>query len=213
MSATEKHTASDLVEAVKRQRAAKPELARQKRQRVGQQADGNVHAVKRASPPSRVQEAAAAHEVVWPTVKRHVRASTLPAIPPPPGYQLKYVRRDDRSRGDNANLLRHLREGWVVAKQAMFPLQNLPTTRLAQHGEVIGNDDSILMICTIEKAADRIHKIRDKTAQATRGVHEDNNLRNVVTPQMPLVQDVMNSRPQFHRMRKKVEPAGDEADE
>lgn len=215
MAATPKAQATDILEAVQRQRAAKPELARQKRQRVGHKADGGIHAVKRAQTPSRVQEGGDVHEIEWPTVKRHVRASALPAIVPPPGYQLKYVRRDNRSRGDNANLLRHLHEGWVVARASMFKLQHLPTTRIAGHGEVIGNDDSILMICTIEKAAERIRGIREKTANATRGVHEDNNLRNVVTPQMPLVREVMNSSAQFHRMRKKqAVPADDEgADE
>lgn len=214
MSTNPKATASDITEAVKHQRAAKPELARQARQRVGKTADGDVHAVSREQTMSRVQEAGDVHEVEWPTVKRHVRASTLPAIAPPPGYHVRYVRRDDRVRGDNANFLRYLREGWVVARQAMFSRANLPTTRIASHGDVIGNDDSILMICTIENAADIIRQDREKTALATRGVHEDNNLRNVVTPQMPLVKEVMNSSSQFHRMRKRnASPAADEADE
>lgn len=214
MSTNPKATAADISEVVKRQRAAKPELARQKRQRVGQKADGDIHAVSRAQVPSRVQEAADAHEIEWPTVKRHVRASTLPGIKPPPGYHVKYVRIDHRVRGDNANFIRHKAEGWVVATKRMFPNANLPTTRIASHGEVIGNDDSILMICTIENAADRLRKVRDKTAQAMRGVRENNDLRQVVTPQMPLVKEVMNSSSQFHRMRKRsAEPAGDEADE
>lgn len=214
MSTNPKATAADLKEAVHRQRAAKPEIVKQRKEGRGKQADGNVHAVTRVKAPSRTQEAADATNVEWPTAKRHVRASTLPAIEAPPGYSIRYVRRDDRARGDNANFLKALREGWVVARQGMFPQANLPTTRIASHGDVIGNDDSILMVCTIEMEADRIHTDRQRTAAATRGVHSDNNLRNVVTPQMPLVKEVMNSSPQFHRMRKRnAEPAGEVAEE
>lgn len=204
----ERATAQDIIEAVRRQRQAAPELAKQKRQRTAHQADGDIHAVSRATKPSLTQDAAAAHEVQWPTSKRYVRASTLPAIEPPPGYHIRWARISDKTRHDQAGLMRYLREGWVPARPAMFKQQHLPTTRIAQHGDVIGNDDSILMICTIDMHADHLAQNRSRTQRATQGIHADNNLANVVTPQMPLVENVNRVKSQLHRLRK-VQPAAE----
>lgn len=205
-------TQREVSEVVRRQQQSKAELAKQKKNRVGQKADGGVHAVDRQVTSSRVQEAEDLHEVEMPTVKRFVRASSLPAITPPPGYSLKWVRRDQKVRGDGANLLKHIRQGWVVARTKMFKQKDLPTTHHTNHGEVIGNDDNILMIATIEMVADRQAKNKIRQDTATRAVHEDSGLQTVAGGAMPLVENTLRSQAGFMRgRRRQAVPAGDEA--
>lgn len=202
----------EMSEVVRKQREARAELAKQKKNRVGQTADGGIHAVDRSVAPNRIREAEDAHDIVWPTTKRYVRASSLPGITPPPGYSVKWVRRDHRVRGDSANFLKHVRLGWVPAVTKMFKQKDLPTTHLTKHGDVIGNDDMILMVHTIEFVADRQVQNRTRQNTATRAVNEDSGLQSAVTSAMPLVENTLRSQSGLMRgRRRQVEPAGDEA--
>lgn len=202
---------SELSEIVRRQKAAKPKLQKDRLQRVGQKADGNVHAVDRTVVQSRNHEAEEVHEVEMPTAKRYVRASSLPGLEPPSGYSIKYVRRDNKVRGDCANLIKHLSEGWSVARKSMFKRRDLPTTRIASHGECIGNDDTVLMIATIEMVADRNAQNKNRQNHATRAVHDDSGLQSVVGGNMPLVENTLRSQSGFMRGRRNraVQPASD----
>lgn len=203
-------TQREVSEVVRRQQQAKVELAKQKRNRVGKQADGGVHAVDRTVSTSRIQDSEDLHELEMPTVKRYVRASSLPGVAPPSGYSVKWVRRDQKVRGDSGNLLRHIQQGWVVARTKMFKQKDLPTTHHTKHGEVIGNDDTILMIHTIEMVADRQLKNKTRQATATRAVHEDSGLQSAVSSAMPLVENTLRSQAGFMRgRRRQAEPAGD----
>lgn len=207
-------SARELQEVVRRQQQAKGVIAKQKKLNVAKPADGGVHAVDRTVAPNRVREAEDAHDIVWPTTKRYQRSSSLPAITPPPGYSVKWVRRDNKVRGDGANFLKHIREGWVPAVNRMFKQKDLPTTHLTKHGEVIGNDDTILMVNTIEFVSDRQAGNKDRQSKATRAVHEDSGLQSAVSTAMPLVENTLRSQAGFMRgKRRRAEPAGDVGDE
>lgn len=169
---------NQILEGVKRRASNKAERANQKRDRAGDAtADGGVHAIEHTVRRSRKQEAAAAKHVVKPPRRRWQRASTLPAMPELPGYHLEYVRRDNRNRGDHANLLAHIRSGWETCKVTDFDDDNLPTVQIAKHGDVIGNDDTILMKIHEDLWAEREAEYAGARDLATKAI-------NVKTPKL-----------------------------
>src|SRR5271163_488098 len=148
-----------------------PEFARQARNRTHKPADGGIHAVKRTVGKSRMQEAAATTNVVTPPAKRWMRASALPAFPPPPGCHHEWVRRDNRNRGDSENLVAHLSEGWDFCRRSDYPGRHVPIiASLSNYGELIGNDSSILMKSPLELKQERDEYYRNRRDKATRAV-------------------------------------------
>ena len=179
-----------VVEESIRREQAKPERAKQKRERVGDRsADGEVHAIKHTVHTSRKQEAAAAKEVAKPPRRRWQRPSTLPAMPDLPGYHVEYVRRDNRYRGDHANLSAHLRSGWDICLKSDYPAEHLPTVQIASHGEVIGNDDTVLMKIHEDLWAERQAYYEDARDAATRAINQRFPRLDVEHPDMPLFKD------------------------
>lgn len=199
------------------QRAADvaPQIARQQRERRGQRADGDLHAVDNSNTLSRVQQADEAREVPRPEVKRRWKpASHLPAIKNPPGYSLKWVRRDGRDRGDCRGLAKYLQEGWEFARKEDFPKRSLPTQPLSGYGETIGNGDMVLMKLDEDLLAQRNEHYQGKRDTATYAVEkgslgETSNL-------MPAQRPRRSSRTEFVRFRKRrpdaIEVASDEDD-
>jgi hypothetical protein len=179
-----------------------PEFARQARNRSSKKADGGIHTVKRAVGKSRAQEAAETTEVAMPPRKRWVRASALASLPPPPGYHLEWVRRDNRNRGDSENLVAHLSEGWEFARKSDFPGKYVPTQKVADHGELIGNDSSILMKLPLELKQQRDQYYRERRDRSTKAVGmPDPSPEGVSHPDMPIVEDVNKART-VHRQSK-----------
>lgn len=175
---------------------AAPELAKQLRDRVRQKsADGDIHAVKHAVPArSRKHEVAKSKTIAnKPPRRRWQRASTLPAMPPLPGYHLEYVRRDNRNRGDGANLSAHLRSGWEIAKLSDFDIEALPTVQIAGLGDVIGNDDTVLMKIDEETWAERSEYYDTERDAATRAVNSPIPHLDVSHQHMPIVDAVNKS--------------------
>lgn len=173
-----------------RAKANAPEFAKQARNRSHKSADGGIHAVKRAVGKSRVQEAAATTEVARPPQKRWMRASALPSFPPPPGYYLEWVRRDNRNRGDAENLVAHLQEGWEFARKSDFPGKHVPTQKSSDHGELIGNDSSVLMKLPLELKQQRDAYYREKRDRSTAAVGSPNPAPEGVShAAMPIVED------------------------
>lgn len=152
--------------------AARPELAKQVRQRARHKADGGIHAVKRTIAKSRVQEAATVTEVDRGPEKRWAPSSALPAMPPLEGFHVEWVRRDNRNRGDHANIIAHLEEHWEFAKKTDWPGKFLPTQRLTDYGEVIGNDSSILMKIPNRLYAQRAAHYNTKRDKTTRQINK-----------------------------------------
>ena len=190
-----KVSSATINETARRAAEAAPEFARQARNRSRKGADGDIHAVKRTVGKSRVQEAAATKEVAAPPRKRWMRASALPSFPPPPGYYLEWVRKDNRNRGDNENLVAHQQEGWEFARKTDFPGQHVPTQKTSDHGELIGNDSSVLMKLPLELKQQRDQYYRDRRDRSTRAVGEKNPAPEGVSHSaMPIVEDENQTR-------------------
>lgn len=184
-----------------------PEFARQARNRSHKKADGGIHAVKRAVGKSRVQEAAQTTEVARPPQKRWMRASALANFPPPPGTHLEWVRRDNRNRGDSENLVAHLSEGWDFARKSDFPGRHVPTQRVSDYGELIGNDSSVLMKLPLEMKQQRDEYYRDRRDRSTRAVGELNPAPEGVShPAMPIVEDENKVRTAMRRAQARRAP-------
>ena len=187
---TSKLSSSTINETARLATERAPEFARQARNRSRKSSDGGIHAVKRSVGKSRVQEAAASKEVAKPPEKRWMRASALPSFPPPPGYYLEWVRRDNRNRGDSENLVAHLSEGWEFAVKRDFPGKHVPTQSISGHGECIGNDSSILMKLPLELKQQRDQYYRERRDRSTKAVGEKNPAPEGVSHEsMPIVED------------------------
>lgn len=179
--------AKSIIDAqIKRDEAA-PELAKQIRENNRKAADGGIHAIDRQFHQSRKQEAAVAKSVVKPPRKRWVRSSTLPGMQSLPGYYLEYVRRDNRNRGDHANLSAHLRSGWDFARRSDFDDDHLPTISLTTYGEVIGNDDTILMKLPDESWAERNAEYEGKRDAITDAINQRTPHLDISHAAMPIV--------------------------
>ena len=177
-----------ILEAATQRRQKDVERAKQTRDRVADRsADGGVRRISHTIHTSRKQDAAAAKEVERPAKKRRwQRASTLPAMPDLPGYHVEYVRRDNRHRGDHANLSAHLRSGWELARASDFELANLPTISIATHGEVIGNDDTVLMKIEEDMWAERNAEYDGVRDAATRAINRKVPTLDVQHPSLPV---------------------------
>lgn len=179
---------------------AEPELAKQLRERNRKAADGGIHAVKhRVKNRSRKQEAAAAKQLKnKPPRRRWQRPSFLPGMPKIAGYHLEYVRRDNRNRGDYANLSAHLRSGWELCKPSDFDDEALPTIRMDRYGEVIGNDDTILMKIDEESWAERNDEYESQRDATTQAINSPVPALDVSHPAMP-IKDYENRVKVTHR--------------
>lgn len=204
------NVARELKELDAKREAARPELAKQVRNRSRKKATEGIHDVDRAVSQSRKSEAAAVTEVDRGPEKRWAKSSSLPAMPPLAGFHVEYVRRDNRNRGDHANLVEHLQEQWEFARRTDWPGMFLPTQKLSDYGECIGNDSSILM-----KIPDRLYAqrnahynlARDKTTKAINS--PDPNLNGVSHEAMPIVEDVIKVTQSATKMRGRRPPKVD----
>lgn len=200
-------TSATINEHARQEAERAPELARQARQARGKASDGGVHKVKRAAPPSRAQEAAAAHDVEHVAPRRWMKASSLPSFRAPPGYYLEWVRRDNSQRGDCENLVAHLTEGWEFAKKSDFPGKHVPTQRLSDYGECIGNASSILMKLPLELKQQRDEYYRNQRNRATKAVGEANPAPEGVShPSMPIIEDENKVRTAMRQQKARRAP-------
>jgi hypothetical protein len=180
-------SSGQILEAATQRKQMGAERAKQQRDRVGDRAaDGGVRRISHTVHTSRKQDAAAAKEVTKPPKRRWQRASMLPAMPELPGYHVEYVRRDNRHRGDHANLSAHLRSGWELARASDFELANLPTITIAAHGEVIGNDDTVLMKIEEDMWAERTAEYDGVRDAATRAINRKVPTLDVQHPSLPV---------------------------
>lgn len=180
---------------LKEQKAAKNKGAAIAKQRAGNRAKGNdgIYAVDRTAGTDRPQDEKSIHVVDRgpPTVWR--RAYSLPSFPDPPGYTYCYIARHKRRQGDDANLLASLREGWQFVKPGELDEEDVPTEsftgRLAKHGEVVGDDTTILMKMPDALKAQRDAYYNRRRDLATREVRKRNPGLAEANPKMPLVED------------------------
>jgi hypothetical protein len=196
-------------------RAAKaPAIAKQRAQKRAK--TNNVHGVDRTQGRSLKQDASAATAVDRDDQRNWRRAYSLPSFPDPPGYVLCWVARHRRRHGDDANLLASLREGWMFVKPEEIDEEDLPTEsftgRLAKHGDVIGDETTVLMKMPEHMKAQRDQYYNKNRDVATKAVTRRKPGLAEATPQMPLVEDRNEVSVDFARMRAR-KPARTEAAE
>lgn len=199
--------AGEIREAKVQREAKKGALAKQRTERRAKGAT-DVHAVDRGHGPSVHQQAKSAHKVVTidtGAVKSWRRAYSLPSFPDPPGYVLCWIARHRRRHGDDAQLLAMLREGWQFVRPDEVDEDDLPietfTGRLSKHGEVIGDETTVLMKLPEAFKAQRDAFYNGKRDSATKAVTRKNPGLDVESPAMPLVEDRNEVSHDFARMR------------
>ncbi len=162
-------------------------MAKQKAERVVQKAaSGNIHAVNRKSHKTLKQEAVDTKTVVRTPKRRYMQPSHLPGMPELPGYVLQYIRRDNRNRGDCANLSAELRSGWEICRKSDFAEEHLPAVHLTAYGDCIGNDDTILCKIAEDMWAERQAMVDDKRDSITNVINRKTPSLDVSHQHMPL---------------------------
>lgn len=191
---------NEMAELDARRERAKPELARQIKNRSRKRADGDIHGIDRESTSSRLQEAADVTEVDHGhVVKRWAPASALPAVPPLAGFHVEYVRRDNQQRGDHENLVKHQQEGWQFVRRKDYPRNVLPIQRLSDYGECIGNASSILMKLPLELKAQRDAHYNGRRDATTRAINRKGVKLDAHHEAMPIVEDVVKVTQTIHQ--------------
>lgn len=115
------------------------------------------------------------NRVSKPARRRWMRPSTLPSIPVEaiPGFRVRYTRIDAKNRGDRRNVEARLREGWELVRHDELPAKyQLPSYTLTRYGEVIGNDDMVLMKMHEELVEQRNEEYSGRTRRQTKGVQD-----------------------------------------
>jgi hypothetical protein len=198
--------ASDIKEQKIQRQAKGAAIAKQ---RSGKRAKGGLDATKvdRGIGPSVKQQSKAAHKVDVDTgaQKSWRRAYSLPSFPDPPGYSYCWIARHRRRHGDDVNLLASIREGWMFVKPEELDEEDIPTEtftgRLSKHGEVVGDETTILMKLPESFKAQRDAYYNRKRDSATKAVTRKNPGLEVENPAMPLVEDRNEVSQDFVRMR------------
>lgn len=182
-------------------------IGEQKRQRRMDNTDIGLSTISRDVKPSVKKAAASLTKVKLPPKQRWQRSSEVPALPNPPGYQLLWVRKDNRYRGDGRGVSAHLREGWEFARLDDLPNEHsLPTQNLSTHGEVIGTDDMVLMKITEDMYAQRQAYYSDITKRTNEGIRQE--LEESDNSVMPFTKKRMQSKFQLQRVRRKRTEGG-----
>jgi hypothetical protein len=165
------------------------------KQRAGNRAKGNdgLHAVDRSHGFALDSQASAVHVVDRGPKQNWQRAYALPSFPDPPGYSYCWIARHRRRHGDDVNLLASIREGWQFVKPDELEEQDIPTEtftgRLAKHGDVVGDETTILMKMPDAMKAQRDAYYNRRRDQATREVRKSRPGLAEANSKMPLVVD------------------------
>ena len=185
-------TARELKEQQQQKAAKAPQIAKQRETKRAKGNDG-IHAVDRGHGPSLDQGASSAHAVDRGPEKNWQRAYALPSFPDPPGYSYCWIARHRRRHGDDVNLMASIREGWEFVKPDELDEQDIPTEsftgRLAKHGEVVGDETTILMKMPDWKKAQRDAYYNRRRDAATRQVRRPKPGIAEANSKMPLVED------------------------
>ncbi len=180
---------------LKQQKAEKDKSAAIAKQRAGSRAKGNdgTHAVERGHGALGDRAASNVHIVDRGPKTTWQRAYALPSFPDPPGCCLCWIARHRRRHGDDVNLLASVREGWQFVKPDELEEQDIPTEtftgRLAKHGEVVGDETTILMKMPNAMKAQRDAYYNRRRDAATREVRKRKPGIAEANSKMPLVVD------------------------
>jgi hypothetical protein len=203
---------------LKQEKASKDKGAAIAKQRAGNRAKGNagIHAVDRGQGPLGARAASSVHVVDHGPRTTWRRAFSLPSFPDPEGFTLCWIARHRRRHGDDANLLASIREGWQFVHPNELEEEDIPTEtftgRLAKHGEVVGDETTILMKMPDAMKAQRDAYYNRRRDVATRAVRKRNPGLAEANSKMPLVVDQNDTSEESVQMRARRAPRAD-ADE
>jgi hypothetical protein len=207
--------AAELKEQRREKAAKKPFIARQRATARAKGSD-DIHAVDRDAGTGRAQDAGSVHIVDRGPKKTWQRAYSLPSFPDPPGYTYCWIARHRRRHGDDANLLASIREGWEFVKPGELDEEDVPTEtftgRLAKHGEVVGDETTILMKMPDELKAQRDAYYNRRRDAATREVRKPRPGIAEANSKMPLVEDRNEISEESVQMRARRAPKRDDSD-
>lgn len=203
---------------LKEQALAKKTGAAIAKQRAHGRAKGNdgIHAVDRDAGTVRPQDASSVHVVDRGPKQNWQRAYALPSFPDPPGYSYCWIARHRRRHGDDVGLMASIREGWQFVKPGELEEEDVPTEtftgRLAKHGEVVGDETTILMKMPDAMKAQRDAYYNRRRDAATRAVRKARPGLPEANPKMPLVEDRNELSEESVQMRARRAPTRDAAD-
>lgn len=183
-------------------------ISQQKKYQRMDSTDAGITKINRDVKPSIKQAAAAMTRVKKPAQRRWQRSTEVPGLPNPPGYQLAWMRKDNRYRGDGRGVSACLREGWEFARLDDIPNEHsLPTQNLSTYGEVIGTDDMVLMKITEDMYEQRKAYYNNITKRTNEGIRQE--LEQSDNGVMPLTEKRIRSKFQLERIRRKRRENGD----
>ena len=131
-----------------------------------------TEAIGRGRSSSRLAEV---NRVKKPARRQWQRPSQLPSVPVDviPGHRVRYNRIDGKNRGDRRNVEARLREGWELCRHDELPEEyKLPSYSLTRYGEVVGNDDMVLMKLHEDLVEQRNAEYQGRTIRQTKGVND-----------------------------------------
>lgn len=184
--------AAEMLEQKHQKDGKKPAIAKQ---RAAGRAKGNdgIHDVERGHGAQGERAASQIHVVDRGPKTTWQRAYSLPSFPDPAGYSLCWIARHRRRHGDDAGLLGARREGWQFVHPDELDDADVPTEtftgRLAKHGEVVGDETTILMKMPDAMKAQRDAYYNRRRDAATRHVRARRPGIAEANSKMPLVED------------------------
>jgi hypothetical protein len=201
---------------LKEQRIAKdakaPAIAKQRAQGRAK-GQNEAHAVDRGIGAVGDRAASQVHIVDRGPKTSWQRAYALPSFPDPPGFSLCWIARHRGRHGDDVGLMSALREGWQFVAPDELDDQDVPTEsftgRLAKHGEVVGDETTILMKIPNEMKAQRDAYYNRRRDAATRQVRKPKPGIAEANSKMPLVEDRNEVSEENVQMRARRAPRPD----
>jgi hypothetical protein len=202
---------------IKEERDKKNTGAAIAKQRTGNRAKGDTtHAVDRGIGAKGARAESQIHIVDRGPRETWQRAYSLPSFPDPPGFSLCWIARHRRRHGDDVNLMASMREGWRFVHPDELEEQDIPTEtftgRLAKHGEVVGDETTILMKMPNHMKAQRDAYYNRRRDVATRAVRKRNPGIPEANSKMPLVVDQNDVSEETVQMRGRRAPRRDADD-
>lgn len=204
---------------LKQQKTEKNKGAAIAKQRATGRAKGNnadIHAVDRGIGATGTRAESQVHVVDRGPKDTWQRAYALPSFPDPPGFTYCWIARHRRRHGDDVNLLASMREGWQFVPPDELEEQDIPTEtftgRLAKHGEVVGDETTILMKMPDHMKAQRDAYYNRRRDVATRAVRKQKPGIAEANSKMPLVIDQNDISEENVQMRARRAPRPDADD-
>lgn len=198
-------TSNDIIQDSVKREQRKVAMGSQRAKRRAAQTNGGMHAVSHTITRSRTQDDEPRITVSRPEERRWQPASHLPGIPDLPGYSTKWARIHNSVQtngvGDSMKLAAYLQQGWELARVSDFPRNDLPTTSIARHGDVIGNGDMVLIKIELGLLAQRNAHYNGRRDTAADAINSE-FVKSMNDPRVPLVENLVQSGQGIGRPRR-----------